>query len=191
MENDRKTQIIKTAVKRFARHGLNKTTLTEIARDLRIGKATIYHYFNSKEDLFYQTMEYDTSLFIEDIKQIFNNEQLSFKERFVEYFNYKQETYTKYKLLYDVMIRVLKEEGLEKEQEILKNLLQNEEEVLKHVLNSVYNGKAESMNPDLPKFFALQSWGILFGKKLDKIRKDDSIQSSNDLLEESLKNFIK
>ncbi len=191
MDNDRKTQIIKTAAKRFARHGLNKTTLTEIARDLRIGKATIYHYFKSKEELFYQTMEYDASLFIEDIKQIFNNEQLSFKERFVEYFNYKQELYNKYKLLYDVMIRVLKEEGLEKEQEILKKLLQNEEEVLKLVLSTLYNGKIQSMNPDLPKFLAIQSWGILFGKKLNDIRSDGTIQNSKDLLFESLNNIIK
>ncbi|MDO8549218.1 MAG: TetR/AcrR family transcriptional regulator, partial [Ignavibacteria bacterium] len=183
-------QIIKTAVKRFARHGLNKTTLTEIARDLRIGKATIYHYFNSKEELFYQTMEYDASLVVEDIKQIFNNEQLSTKERFLEYFNYKQEIYNKYKLLYDVMIRVLKEEGPEKEHEILKKLLQNEEEVLKLVLSSLYNSKIESMNPELPKFFAMQSWGILFGKKLNDIRSDGTIQSSKDLLLESLDNFI-
>ena len=190
MENDRKTQIIKAAVKRFARHGLNKTTLAEIARDLRIGKATIYHYFNSKEELFYQTMEYDTYLFIEDIKQIFNNEQLSIKERFVEYFNYKQEIYNKYKILYDIMIRVLKEEGIEKEQEILKKLLQNEEEVLKLVLSSLYNSKTESMNPELPKFFAIQSWGVLFGKKLNDIRNDGTIQSSKDLLLESLNNFI-
>jgi len=190
LENDRKTQIIKAAVKRFARHGLNKTTLAEIARDLRIGKATIYHYFNSKEELFYQTMEYDTYLFIEDIKQIFNNEQLSIKERFVEYFNYKQEIYNKYKILYDIMIRVLKEEGIEKEQEILKKLLQNEEEVLKLVLSSLYNSKTESMNPELPKFFAIQSWGVLFGKKLNDIRNDGTIQSSKDLLLESLNNFI-
>ena len=43
MANDRKNQIIKAAAKRFARHGLNKTTLDEVARDIRIGKATIYH----------------------------------------------------------------------------------------------------------------------------------------------------
>ncbi len=51
MPNDRKIQIIKAAAKRFARHGLNKTTLDEVARDIRIGKATIYHYFTSKDDL--------------------------------------------------------------------------------------------------------------------------------------------
>jgi len=42
MANERKIQIIKAAAKRFARHGLNKTTLDEVARDIRIGKATIF-----------------------------------------------------------------------------------------------------------------------------------------------------
>ena len=190
MGNDRKTQIIKTAGKRFVRHGLNKTTLEEIARDLRIGKSTIYHYFNSKEELFYQTLDYDASLYIEHIKQIFNNEQLPFKERFVEYFNFKQEVYNNYKLLYDLLIGLLKEEGGENEHEILKKILQNEEAVLNLVLNSLYSTKIESMNPDLPRYFAMQSWGILFGKKLNDIRNDGSVESSKDLLISSLDNII-
>jgi len=53
MANERKHQIIRAAVKRFARHGHGKTTLEEIARDIRIGKATIYHYFESKDELFF------------------------------------------------------------------------------------------------------------------------------------------
>ncbi len=57
MANERKIQIIKAAAKRFARHGLNKTTLDEVARDIRIGKATIYHYFTSKDDLYFATLK--------------------------------------------------------------------------------------------------------------------------------------
>ena len=34
--------------------GSGKTTLEEIARDIRIGKATIYHYFSSKDELYYE-----------------------------------------------------------------------------------------------------------------------------------------
>ena len=56
MEKEKKKQLIRTAAKRFEKHGIKKTTLDEIARDLRITKATIYHYFNSKEDLFHSTL---------------------------------------------------------------------------------------------------------------------------------------
>lgn len=190
MENDRRIQIIRTAAKRFARHGLNKTTLEEIARDLRIGKATIYHYFESKETLFFQTLENDALLFIEDIKQIFNNEEISVKERFIEYFNYKQEIYNKYKLLYDLIIRILKEESIEMEQQIFRTLLQNEAAVLKLVLNSLYSTRIESMNPELPDFFSLHSWGILFGKKLNDLRNNELPAISNDLVLASLDKIL-
>jgi AcrR family transcriptional regulator len=53
---EKKLQIIKAAAKRFDKHGLAKTTLNEIARDLRIGKATLYGYFSSKEELFFSVL---------------------------------------------------------------------------------------------------------------------------------------
>lgn len=75
MANDRKNQIIKAAAKRFARHGLNKTTLDEVARDIRIGKATIYHYFKSKDELYIETLRWESKLFLEQVSLTFSNEQ--------------------------------------------------------------------------------------------------------------------
>lgn len=169
MEPDRKTQILKSAAKRFARHGLNKTTLDEIARDLRIGKATIYHYFKSKEDLFYKTLEYDASLFISDIKNIISNEEVTLKERLINYFNYKRGLKDKYKLLYDIILTIFEDEGLDKEKEILKNLIDEEEKVLKPFLKKL---KDENIASPLSKFFLIQSWGILFGRKLYDLKEN-------------------
>lgn len=41
MEKEKKILIIKTAIKRFIRHGKHKTTLDEIARDLRMSKSSL------------------------------------------------------------------------------------------------------------------------------------------------------
>ena len=82
MEKNRKLQIIQAAVKRFTKHGINKTTLDEIARDLRIGKATIYHYFQSKEELYYATIELRTEEYLEEIRSIFNNGEIPIEDRF-------------------------------------------------------------------------------------------------------------
>lgn len=190
MGNDRKSQIIKAAVKRFARYGLNKTTLDEIAGDLRMGKATIYHYFKSKEELFYKTLEYDVSLFINDIKQIFNKKGIPLKERFIEYFNYKQEIYNRYKLLFDFMIRYLEEASLEEERKILRKLLQGEENVVNRVLKSFYKKKNKTMNPDMPKFIAMQGWGVLFENKLSEITGSENSTISKELLYKSLENVL-
>ena len=186
MGSNRKEQILKAAAKRFARHGLNKTTLDEIARDLRIGKATLYHYFESKEQLFYETIEYDTHLFITDIKTIFNNELISPKERFSEYYAYKENVYEKYKLLFDTLLILLRDETLERESESLKNLLDSEEEVIKLALNSVYAGRVETMNPSLPRFIIITSWGMLFGNKLNKTGSSDFLNNSRELINKTL-----
>ncbi len=43
--------ILDAASRRFGQFGYAKTSVDEIARDLGIGKATIYHYFRSKEEI--------------------------------------------------------------------------------------------------------------------------------------------
>ncbi len=50
--SDLKNDILDAAKKRFDRFGFKKTTLDEIAKDLKISKKTIYEYFTDKEDLF-------------------------------------------------------------------------------------------------------------------------------------------
>lgn len=44
--------ILIAARKIFARYGLKKTSLDEIARTARVAKGTIYNYFETKEDLY-------------------------------------------------------------------------------------------------------------------------------------------
>ncbi|MCK7521680.1 MAG: TetR/AcrR family transcriptional regulator [Ignavibacteriales bacterium] len=86
MAKGRQEEIIRAAAKRFSRHGFGKTTLEEIARDVRIGKPTIYHYFKSKDELFYSSITFQSSQFIEDIKAIFNNQDLPVGARLLEIF---------------------------------------------------------------------------------------------------------
>lgn len=45
-------KIIKTAGQIFSRYGFKKTTMEEIARALKMGKSSIYYYYQSKEDIF-------------------------------------------------------------------------------------------------------------------------------------------
>lgn len=163
---ERKLQIIKAADKRFSKHGLGKTTLDEIARDLRIGKATIYHYFDTKEELFFETIAWEADQIIEEIKIIFNNEEVEIKERFFNYFIFKTELHTKYKLVYEIMLLLLRDDSLEKESSIIQQLIKKEEETINLALSSVYAKKIETMPPALPLYFVMQSWGRLFGNKL-------------------------
>ena len=45
-------KVIITAGKIFSRYGFKKTTMDEIAKALKMGKSSIYYYFESKEEIF-------------------------------------------------------------------------------------------------------------------------------------------
>lgn len=182
MEKERKQNILKAAEKRFSRHGLNKTTLNEIARDLRIGKATIYHYFTTKEDLYFKTIEWEIDLYIEELKPIFNNEQLSIREKFIEYFNLKSAAYSKYKLIYEILFCTMKEEVSEKESLLVKVLFDKETDFIKQ-----YLGKKEQLN-ETAYILVLKSWGEMFSNKI-KAAADPEKNHSKEYLTKYIDSF--
>lgn len=57
MEN-RKDQIVETALKRFSHFGFHKTTMNEIADDLRITKANLYYYYPDKSSLILDVLNF-------------------------------------------------------------------------------------------------------------------------------------
>jgi len=53
----RKQSILDGALKVFKTHGIEKTTMDEIALESGFGKATLYYYFASKDEVFIAIME--------------------------------------------------------------------------------------------------------------------------------------
>jgi len=186
----RQEEIIRAASKRFARHGFNKTTLEEIARDVRIGKPTIYHYFKSKDELFYSSITFQSSQFIEDIKAIFNNQELPVGARLLEYFAFKESIYQRYNLLYNLMLSLFKDDSLEKEKQIFQSLLQKETEVVGLILSSIYTGRIESMNPSLPFYIVHLSWGLMFSTLIKEFNSDSRSVNMKDLMFKSLETLL-
>ena len=54
---ERKIRILKGALNVFRDVGIEKTTMDEIAIESGFGKATLYYYFSSKDDVFIDIME--------------------------------------------------------------------------------------------------------------------------------------
>jgi len=65
--------IIGAAQKRFAHYGLSKTTMTEIATDIGMGKASLYYYFPDKETLFEAVIIKEQNIFLEEMHQMLNS----------------------------------------------------------------------------------------------------------------------
>lgn len=190
MAKERKEEIIRAAAKRFGRHGLGKTTLNEIAGDVRIGKPTIYHYFKSKDDLFYSSVIWEAAQFIEDIKAIFNNQDTPVGARLLEYFAFKEAVHQRHRLLYDLMLSLFKNDSLEKEKQILQNFLKDEEEVVGLILSSIYTGRIESMDLSLPSYIVHISWGLMFSTILKESTADGKLVSMKELMFKSLEKLL-
>jgi len=57
-KEEKRGLIIEAAAKVFARRGFASTLMAEIAIEAGIGKGTLYEYFDSKEDLFFNVFEW-------------------------------------------------------------------------------------------------------------------------------------
>jgi AcrR family transcriptional regulator len=62
-----KEVILKASQNLFARFGLKKTTVDEIAKLAHIGKGTIYHYFKTKEQIFAEIIDKESRYLREKI----------------------------------------------------------------------------------------------------------------------------
>jgi len=69
MSNLKSELIVNTAQKLFARFGFNKTTVDEVASLAHIGKSTVYHYFNSKEDIFRAVVKKESQALSQKIRK--------------------------------------------------------------------------------------------------------------------------
>lgn len=164
--NDRKIQIIKAADKRFARHGFHKTNMDEIARDIRIGKPTLYYYFESKDALYIEVIKWEFENYLESVSQIFANDELTITKRLEEYFIRKNNVRNDFKLIFEIIIQFISETTTDPETELLKEYLAKEEELIKKILNAYYKDKIKAVSKALPYSFVMISWMIVIGKKM-------------------------
>lgn len=94
-KKQRRQQIVDAAKKVFSANGFNKATMGDIAREAEISPATIYLYFNNKEDLFaslsLEVLQYMLSrLELVDKKTVVNSHEkiMAIKEALFEVYEY-------------------------------------------------------------------------------------------------------
>ena len=68
--NLRKEQILNAALKVFKANELEKATMDEIAKEADFGKATLYYYFSSKEEIFIEILNRGWKMIWESIEPV-------------------------------------------------------------------------------------------------------------------------
>ena len=84
ISKEKEKSILAAARKRFAHYGFSKVTMDEIAGDVEMGKASLYYYFPTKEDLFKAVVVEEQNEFTKKIETILQK-QTSFSEKLNEY----------------------------------------------------------------------------------------------------------
>ncbi|MFD2043288.1 TetR/AcrR family transcriptional regulator [Ornithinibacillus salinisoli] len=58
IREERKIQIMNAAMKVFANNGIKLTKISMIAKEAKVSHGLVYHYFNSKEEVLFQSLEW-------------------------------------------------------------------------------------------------------------------------------------
>ncbi len=75
---ERKQEIIETAMLLFEEKGVQKTSMSDIARKLNVAKGLIYYYFRSKDELISYVIEAFSMVVDEEIRKIMKDDALDF-----------------------------------------------------------------------------------------------------------------
>jgi len=133
MTEGKRKIITKIARQIFSKYGFLKTTVDDIAKAARIGKASIYHYFKSKEDLFENVVEQEYQLLIEKVKEAINKENTpkqKIKAYIIHRMKYLNELANVYSALKDEYLEHyafterIRERHFHKEMEMLQAILE-------------------------------------------------------------------
>ena len=144
--NDVKALIIDKAQTVFARYGFRKTTMDEIAHAAHKGKSTLYHYFQSKEDIFRAVIEKEVKELKEEIRQAIAMEATprkklrayiltrmhamkrlanlyeAFKEEYLENYGFIERIRVSYDEYERIMISGILKEGVKREEFVIEDI---------------------------------------------------------------------
>jgi len=73
--DEQKQSVVQAATVVVQQFGFEKTTMNDIAKALRMGKSSLYHYFTSKEDIFFEVFKNEVAELREEFLKAIEAEQ--------------------------------------------------------------------------------------------------------------------
>ena len=101
----RKKLILDGALKSYSKNGIDGMTMDNIASESDFGKATIYYYFPSKEDIICSLMEMGWQDLWESVEEMVI-EDISARKKFVKILNQMADIVFQNKVLYEFLFTV-------------------------------------------------------------------------------------
>ena len=85
--SERRKEFVDTAERLFLTKGYDRTTVNDIVAEINVAKGTFYHYFQSKADILYATVEKNIGVLEEEFRSVINRDDLSTPEKLNEMIN--------------------------------------------------------------------------------------------------------
>ncbi|EFK10712.1 transcriptional regulator, TetR family [delta proteobacterium NaphS2] len=134
MKQEKTEVILNTAEKMFARYGLRKTSIEEMARMARVAKATIYSYFGNKDRVYLEVLRREKNEIVEKISALLEQET-SVPDKLIAFVKAKFRYMRKAKNILN-----LDREGVENPlpgaESIRNELFESEVDIIHSILNS-------------------------------------------------------
>lgn len=86
--DEKKREIAKVALANFLERGYQKTTIQSIALSSKMGRSTLYQYFDNKEAIFFEVVRCFFLEIEERLEQVKDNNGLSKEEKLCELFSF-------------------------------------------------------------------------------------------------------
>lgn len=110
--SDKKQCITDAAIKLISEKGYHGATTALIAKEAGVSQGIIFHYFKSKEELFFSLLKEKSKIFIQEIKKSIVNEKKALKKIEIVILTYVQ-VVKKEEKFYEILIRQAKGSGLD------------------------------------------------------------------------------
>ena len=161
--------------------------MNDIAADLRMGKATLYHYYKTKEDVFNAVIKFELNEFTKELSQLEKNKDLSLNEKLVEYLGIRQKILEDGSNLAQIQIDAVGLMHMLTERSIYFNLVEAEEKFL-HGLLKEHLKKEKYSEEEIKSHVQMIA---RFARGLILMSKVDSKKAANEFsIENEWKTFV-
>ena len=147
--DQRKKIILNGALKSFSVNGIDGMTMDNIASESDFGKATIYYYFRSKEDIICSLMQMGWKDLWESVEEMVI-EDMSARKKFIKILNQMADIVFQNKILYEFLFTAPRNINLPKDKESWKIFQKRTYATLQSIVDEgVEKGDFKDIKPEL------------------------------------------
>jgi len=163
--SEKRERIINAAIKEFVQSGYEKASTNEIVKEAKISKGSLFHYFNSKKDLYLYLTANAVHVIDKIYEQIDLNETDIFKR--IEKLGLKKlHIQRKFPRVFDFLKSLMQEESAEVKDDIQSRIQSIREEGMSKIYENIDYSKFRE-DIDIHKAIDVLNWTMFgFGEKV-------------------------